>query len=198
MSEFDSEHLQGMLARVRAGDLAARDELIRGCIDRLEQLVRKMLRSFPGVRRYEDTGDVLQESMIRLLRSLESVEVTSTRDFFNFAATHICRELIDLARHYQGPRGMGRHQSVGLDDTECPGGPDEAAAEDLERWAELHERVMELPAEEREVFSLAFYHGWTQPRIAELFGVNERTVRRRLRQAVRKLTRQLGDLPLAD
>jgi DNA-directed RNA polymerase specialized sigma24 family protein len=46
--------------------------------------------------------------------------------------------------------------------------------------------------EEREVVCLTFYHGWTQMQIAELFQVDERTIRRRWRAAVLKLTEALG------
>ena len=38
--------------------------------------------------------------------------------------------------------------------------------------------VPQLPCEEREVFSLIFYHGWQQQDVADLFEVNVRTVRR--------------------
>ena len=44
-----------------------------------------------------------------------------------------------------------------------------------------------LPAEEREVVGLIFYHGWEQAKVAELFQVNERTVRRRWQSAMLKL-----------
>lgn len=54
---------------------------------------------------------------------------------------------------------------------------------ELERWAAFHEAVGRLPAEPREVFGLAFYHGWTQRQTAELFGVDERTVLHRYREA---------------
>lgn len=48
----------------------------------------------------------------------------------------------------------------------------------------------------REAFGLAFYHGWEQKQVAELFGVDGRTVRRRYRAAVEKLTEALGgELP---
>ena len=50
-----------------------------------------------------------------------------------------------------------------------------------------------MPAEEREAFSLTFYHGWTQAQIADLFGVDERTARRRMRRAVDLLSAALGD-----
>jgi DNA-directed RNA polymerase specialized sigma24 family protein len=52
--------------------------------------------------------------------------------------------------------------------------------------------VERLPAEEREVFGLLFYHGWTQPQAAEVFGVSERTVNRRWLEAQVTLGRLLG------
>jgi RNA polymerase sigma factor (sigma-70 family) len=45
----------------------------------------------------------------------------------------------------------------------------------------FHAAVEQLPDAEREVVELTFYHGLTQPEIAELLGVDERTVRRRWR-----------------
>lgn len=48
----------------------------------------------------------------------------------------------------------------------------------LDMWTAFHERVKQLPAEEREVVGLIFYHGWTQAQVAELLQVNERTIRR--------------------
>ena len=56
------------LDRLRAGDPAARNELIRHSRDRLRLLTRQMLRRFPGVRQWEETSDVLQNVLVRLLR----------------------------------------------------------------------------------------------------------------------------------
>ena len=47
--------------------------------------------------------------------------------------------------------------------------------------------VEKLPAEEREVVGLIFYHGWKQAEVADLFGISERTVRRRWESAKEKL-----------
>jgi RNA polymerase sigma factor (sigma-70 family) len=66
-----------------------------------------------------------------------------------------------------------------------PAGPD--AAEGLDRRQALHEAVERLPAELREVFGLTFYHDWTQGQIAGLLGVSPRQVRRRWRDACRRL-----------
>lgn len=64
---------------------------------------------------------------------------------------------------------------------------------ELERWCTFHEQVEQLPVEEREVVGLTVYHNWTQVEIAELFGVSERTIRRRWLEALRKLHAVLGD-----
>jgi RNA polymerase sigma factor (sigma-70 family) len=78
--------------------------------------------------------------------------------------------------------------------------PDTPAArdneEELERWRCFHEEVEKLPVEEREVVGLRFYHGWTDAEIAELFGVAERTVRRRWASGCSRLSEALkGELP---
>ena len=63
---------------------------------------------------------------------------------------------------------------------------------DLDVWCRFHEAVEQLAAEEREVMGLVFYHGWTQPQIAELFQVDERTIRRRWRSACLQLHGLIG------
>ena len=66
------------------------------------------------------------------------------------------------------------------------------APADLDRWAQFHTAVENLPSEQREVIGLTFYHGWTQAEIAELFQVDERTVRRRWQAACQALNETLG------
>jgi RNA polymerase sigma factor (sigma-70 family) len=62
----------------------------------------------------------------------------------------------------------------------------------LDLWAAFHAAVEHLPAAEREVVGLAFYHGWTHARIAELLQVSERTVRRHWQSACLRLNEALG------
>jgi len=189
--EFHTAQLQGWLERLRAGDTSARDELLRATGDRLERLARKMLNRFPRVQRWAETGDVLQGALLRLLRSLEEVEPTNTRAFFGLAATQMRRELLDLARHYYGPRGLGTHHDTQYGPADEPTRPADpvipAEEPDLEKWYQFHEGVERLPAEEREVVGLVHYHGWSTAQVAELFGVSERTVQRRWQRALVKL-----------
>ena len=187
---FDSINLQKCLERWRNGDSDAANDLLRGTGPRLEKLARRMTRSFPNVRAQTETGDVLQNSTLRLLHTLRKLNPKTTRDFYNLAAVHIRRELLDLARHYK------RRTCLSYDVPDLDGACFEPATElapDFDLWVRFHEAVDALPTSEREVVGLVFYHDWTQERIAELFGVDERTIRRRWHRARERLRQMIGD-----
>jgi RNA polymerase sigma-70 factor (ECF subfamily) len=182
------------------GDRAAADDLLRTVSGRLEHLSRRMLRGFVQIRGQVETADVVQGSLVRLLNMLRGQRPSSTAHFFNLAAALIRHELIDLARHFrtrrkvQPPPGQGGSDSqldpVGAAADPTPG------SEELDLWSRFHEAVEQLPAPEREVVSLAYYHGWTQKQMAELFGVDERTIRRRWQSACLALSKLLdGQFP---
>ena len=98
--ELQTASLHALLARHRAGDRRALDDLIRRTSQRLERLARKMLGQFPAVRAREESGDVLQSALIRLTRALGDVTPQSVRDYYGLAAEQIRRELLDLARRH--------------------------------------------------------------------------------------------------
>ena len=115
----------------------------------------------------------------------------------NLAAFQIRRELIDLARRFNGPLGLATNYKcvspeISADQSGPAGETYETAPEELDRWSSLHDAVEELPVELREVFGLTYYHAWTQAKIAELFQVDERTVRRRWLAACSSLKTSLG------
>jgi RNA polymerase sigma-70 factor (ECF subfamily) len=191
-SSLDTTQLRAWLERLRGGDAGARDDLLRSVQRRLQEMTHRMLRRFPGVRRWEETDDVLQNALVRLARALEAVNPASTREFFGLAAEQIRRELLDLARRYgHPPRGTpGNPETIDAPGDTGPQRPAEDA--DLERWSAFHEAVTRLPATSREVVGLVFYHGWTQVQVAELFTVSERTVRRWWHDACLQLHQELG------
>jgi RNA polymerase sigma-70 factor (ECF subfamily) len=196
-ASLDTLWLHRCVERWQAGDRAAGDELLRALGTRLEHLARLMLRGFPNVRDWAETLDVLQGSLVRLLHTLQKVRPESTRHFFNLAAEHVRRELLDLARNFAGDRFARLTLVSPREDSEGAGlaqAADRAGeGDDLELWGRFHAAVEQLPAEQREVVSLVFYHGWSQQQIAELFQVDERTVRRRWQAACLQLNQLVGD-----
>jgi RNA polymerase sigma-70 factor (ECF subfamily) len=66
--------LQGWLDLLRAGNAEAQSEVIAHTCDRLRKLTRKMLKGYPGVGRWSQTDDVLQNAMLRLHRALADVK----------------------------------------------------------------------------------------------------------------------------
>ncbi|HYT94035.1 MAG TPA: sigma-70 family RNA polymerase sigma factor [Gemmataceae bacterium] len=192
--------LQGWLARLRAGDASARGELIEHVCDRLRRLTRKMLKGYPGVKRYAETDDVLQSALLRLLRSLDEVQPATTSALLGLAATQIRRELLDLARHFYGPHGAGAHHAsqAGEGSQDEPLDPPDATHDPsaLAEWCEFHEQVEKLPAEEREAVDLLYYQGLPQADAAALLNVSVRTLQRRWQGAQLKLHQALkGSLP---
>jgi RNA polymerase sigma factor (sigma-70 family) len=195
----ETEKLKELLSRLKAGDRQARGELVSHSYNQIERLTRKLLRNHPAVRRWEQTLDVSQNAAVRLLNALMNTTPETVEGYFALAAQQIRRELIDLARKHTGPLGMGTNLSDAViapsaDDSIAPAEPsaDNLSAVELARWAGFHAAVERLPLEDRETVSLVYYHGWTQVQIAELFGVDERTIRRRWNRACEKLRDQLG------
>src|SRR5437764_4104695 len=102
--------MQQLLRQAAAGDEAAIDALLRHNGDRLTSLTRRMLGDFRRVRRWAETADVLQNALLRLVGALREVKPQTPREFLALATLQIRRELLDLARHYYGPHGMGANQ----------------------------------------------------------------------------------------
>lgn len=200
----NSRQLQTWIDRLQAGDPKARDELIRQACERLRRLTRKMLKGFARVKRWEETDDVFQNAMVRLCRALHDVMPRSARDFYALAALQIRRELIDLARQYYGPQGLGANQASNAERPNAPNTPrPDAEKEDttlepgrLAIWSEFHQRIDTLPEEEREVFDLLWYQELGQAEAAVVLGISIATLKRRWLAARRRLHQALqGDLP---
>jgi RNA polymerase sigma factor (sigma-70 family) len=173
---------------MRAGDASARQRIVEHTCGRLRQLARSMLHRYHKVRRWEKTDDVFVEAATKLHRALETVQPESPRHFYNLAVTQIRRVLIDLARHYGGPEGLGSHHDT------AARGPDGEALPRMERsdtssepsslaeWSEFHQQVEAMPEEQRELFNLLWYQQMSQEEAAEVLGVTARTIRRRWRE----------------
>ncbi|MBX9581005.1 MAG: hypothetical protein K2X87_11910, partial [Gemmataceae bacterium] len=108
MASDQTVYLEACLARLRAGDAAARDDLVSVAAGRFAELASVMLRGYGRLRRWEQTDDVMQGALVRLAGALGRAAPESARHFHRLAVQLIRRELIDLARRYFGPEGHGR------------------------------------------------------------------------------------------
>jgi RNA polymerase sigma-70 factor (ECF subfamily) len=202
MGSPQTVQIQALVDRLQAGDDRARKELVNCACERLTRLTRSMLKDYSRLKRWEQTDDVFQNAVMRLYRSLQEVRPASAAEFYRLAALSIRRELLDLVKHYYGPRGQGAHHASVAAPPADESGRDALAEQpqpsddpsDLAAWAEFHRRVEGLPDEERAVVDLLWYQGLSQAEAAALLGVSERTVKRRWASARLRLHELLREV----
>jgi RNA polymerase sigma-70 factor (ECF subfamily) len=177
--------MQNCLDRIRGGELAARDQIIAYCQNRLYMLVRRMMRGYPNVKLWEQTSDVVQSVLLLLNTALQKVPLSTVSDFLQLAAYHTRHVLIDLARHYKNKQMPGSYGLLSVGENSDPAS--------LVQWVNLHVHLAQLPQDERILFDLLYYEGITQEEAAELLGVSLKTLKRRWKIARVGLSRWLGD-----
>ena len=195
----------GLLRRLGAGCDRARSDLIAHSCDRLRRVARRMLgEDFSRLRRWEQTDDVLQNSLLRLNRALAACAPESSAHFWNLAARLIRRELTDLARHHFGPEGhAAKHhtdRSKGYGPSEQVARPSSNGGEPSSpvEWAVFLAMAEKLPVKEREVFDLLWVQEMTQEKIATVLNVSLRTVKRRWLSARLRLAQALRGAGLGE
>ncbi|MFK7819432.1 MAG: sigma-70 family RNA polymerase sigma factor, partial [Planctomycetaceae bacterium] len=165
----------------------------------LERLSRRILASFPAVANHEQTHDVLNEGCIRLAEALRKTTPTSKLHFFRLAAMQIRFTLIDLKRHYYGPRGYGANviaQGRLGSDTSQIGSCVTPSCQTMDparlaEWTDFHRAVEKLPEQLRVLFDLLHYSDMSQREAAELLGVSENTIQTRWQRARMQIARQV-------
>ena len=170
------------MLRYRDGDVAAFETLYRRHKDPLYRYLVRLSSS-------RDTAeDVLQEVWGKIIKSRRSYRPTAKFSTFLYRVAHNC--FIDYVLRNQ------RHTHAGTGDPDSHASPDDAPEmlvdKDIAR-KRMHQAVMALPDEQRDVFLLYEEAGLTIDAIAKVTGVNHETTKSRLRYAVSKLKRQLGE-----
>ena len=189
MTSDPSAVLQGLLARLAAGDQAARQELIGCAYQRLRCLARVILNeSFPrlkGAPAALETTDVTDEAALGMYQVLAEIQPATPRDFFRLAAQRIRWLLLERAKQ------VGRDRRELLD-SPAPRAGDHPLEDDAPGALEaLYQQIEALPEKEREVVDLLYFHGLDQSEAAAILGVTERSVRRYWTAARLKLLQAL-------
>ena len=185
---------QLMLA-FQAGNARAFDALVR----KHRAPVFNFILRFVGHRARAE--HVLQETWLKVVRSAREYEPKARFTTWLYTiARNLC---VDSARKESFRKVDSLDAPVGAEDDGRPrgesvadeegAGPDRAAHN--VRMRPLIEKALAgLPEEQREVFLLREYQGIGFKEIAEVTGVNENTVKSRMRYALEGLRKRLGDL----
>jgi RNA polymerase sigma factor (sigma-70 family) len=194
--------LTHLLTRIRAGDVKAVDRLFEHTRGRFVALAQRMFRD-DRLGRWVEIDDIVQDASIRLLPALRANPPSDEAGFYRLAATVVRRELIDLARRFFGPEGLGARyvtqvgRSPNLEGSGARSAePPPQSSSDPERlaaWAEFHEAVSQLPDDQRVLFDLIWYGDLSQERAAEVLGIPLITLRRGWRAARLQLHERYGD-----
>ena len=189
MTSDQSAVLQGLLARLAAGDQAARHELIGRAYQRLRCLASVILNeSFPRLKSAPaalETTDVANEVALGMYQLLAEIQPATPRDFFRLAAQRIRWLLLDRAKQIDRARKE-------LLENPPPGAADRPPDDDSTGVLEaLYDEIDALPDKEREVVDLLYFHGISQSDTAAILGVTERSVRRYWTAARLKLVQKL-------
>lgn len=155
-----------------------------GALEHLFQQLYPELRRIAHARLYVkgaqpliSTTELVHESFLRFTRA-RSLALEDRRHFFTYAATVMRNVTIDLAREHLAERRGGGSAHLPLDELDPAEHPAAAADETL---LQVHAALDDLerldPALAR-VVEMQYFAGYSQPEIAELLGLSERSVRR--------------------
>lgn len=169
--------IDASLARLRAGDEAAWDDLMTHAFDRLLALCARILgrdlaRSDPLITE----NAVMSEAYLRLRTAMrnESARPASAVEFFGLAARNIRWQIRDMLR-----KPAARHAGGEIDDGNEPqdGTPGVTTlAGNDELWAKFWEVVDALTEEERAVFDLLWVNELSQYEAAAALGLDRNRV----------------------
>lgn len=171
----DPQQITALLGRWRAGDDAARDDLVALVYPELERRARAYLR---GERQGHtlDAGAVVHEAFVRLVGA--DVDWTDRAHFFAVAARTMRRVLVDYGKQRRREKRGGGALKVTLAEGVFAVGEPEV---DVVALNDVLDRLAALDARKAEIVELHFFGGLTYDELAEALGTSRTTVTRELR-----------------
>ena len=192
------------LERLKSGDGTAKNNLLAFAQGQLQRMARKMLHgtSFVVVRRWEQTDDVLQGTLVRLSRTIDQIPINSPKDFFKLAATNIRWELQTLRDKLNAKKADARWYQSDVQ-ADHKGGPPahgniadraEARNDGFMLVSRLLDEIETISEDDREMIDLVIIDGLTRKEAADTMGLALATFNRRYRDACTRLGEKLGDM----
>jgi RNA polymerase sigma factor (TIGR02999 family) len=156
------------------GDQGANNALFAGSYARLRALARARLRLCPRDTMLGTTS-LVHEFYVRFASS-GYVPIANRSHFIHFASRVMRYVIVDFVRKRQARRRHGADERVTLD-TKIPAAPSQGETEIL-RVHEALEDLAKFNERLAQVVEMRYFAGLTEPQIAEILSVTERTVRR--------------------
>jgi RNA polymerase sigma factor (sigma-70 family) len=186
-----SSGVRRILVQVQKGDFEAINLLFSKCLWRVRQLAHRMFVAHKSLQHFEQSDDLLQETLIRLHNAVVKLKPDTTRAFMALALQHARWALRDLARDMRRRKEIYPLGNLGskIPDIRVPSGE----PEDLLDWEIFHQQAENLDREPRDVFEARFYGGLTFEETVDLLGLSLRTVKRRWKMALNQLGNNFRD-----
>ena len=180
-----------LLRQATHGDRDALDQVFESLYPDLRRVARARLHQ-QGRPESLNTTSLVHESFMRLAGTA-SLRLEDRKHFFAYAAKTMRNVIIDSAREHLAERRGGGAEHVTLGGTAPLQVPAMSACDDLLRVNEALHELEAIDPELAELVEMRYFGGYSEAEIAELKGVNERTVRRRWDKARAWLFVALGD-----
>jgi RNA polymerase sigma factor (sigma-70 family) len=188
MNEEQTSEIQQCLDRLHAGDQEAADEMVILALGSLHEKASAILRKQFGRLNGHETGDVFNSAWPQLVREIKARPPKSIDELLKIACRIMRNDLIDLVRRERAPFRNALPFDTSVEQPSATPSPEE-----LERWAEFHKNVSQLPDELRTVFEFKYYLDMTQADISRLRNIHPREVGRRYGRAVQLLTKWMSE-----
>jgi RNA polymerase sigma-70 factor, ECF subfamily len=176
--ESDRQQITEMLNGLRAGDEAARAQIIALVYPELRKIAAQYMRKERREHTLQPTA-LVHEAYLRLAGEREQPWKSRTH-FFAVASQVMRQVLVDHARkHHTAKRGGGAIR-VDFDGTLALDDRNATAILDVDKAID---RLAQWDARQAKVVVLRFFGGLTEQEIAQTLNVSERTVKRDWRMA---------------
>ncbi|WP_086929468.1 ECF-type sigma factor [Agarilytica rhodophyticola] len=162
-------------------------EIYSAVYDQLKALARKQLQQSWSNNTISTTV-LVNETYLKLIKS-QKLEITNRAHFFAIAATAMRQILINYAEQKKAQKRGGDWLQVTYQETLIQS---QHKLETLLAVSEAVEQIRSIDTRLAELIELRFFAGLTESEIAEIFGVNERTLRRNWAKAKMLLAKALG------
>jgi RNA polymerase sigma-70 factor, ECF subfamily len=207
LMEDNSNDTERLMARARAGEGAALNEIFARHRDRLHRMVQ--MRLDWRLQGRIDASDVIQEASLEASRRLDDYLREPSMPLFLWLRFLVGERLMILHRHHLGTKMRDARREVSLFREALPEASSAALAAQLlgqhtspseaavraEKLLRIQEAVNRLDALDREIISLRHFEQLSRAEAAQVLGIAEAAAAKRYIRALARLKDTLAGMP---